>query len=339
MSELMRALVYEGPKEMNIREVAIPVPGADEVLIRIERVGICGSELSGFLGHNSLRKPPLIMGHEFSGTIAQIGSGVKGFQLQDRVTANPLVTCGRCTACTTGAAQLCEQRKLLGAHLPGAFAEYVAVPERNVLKLADHVSFEEGAFTEPFACGVRIVRLLDLKPADRLLVVGAGPIGLFALQAAQVHGLSGIIVVDLNEQRLEIARELGATAVRSLEELKESERVFDAAIDGVGMTVTRKLCVESVRPGGRVAFSGLHEADSSLPINTAIRNEVMMYGSFAYAPYDFETALKWISEGRVNLLPWTVNDDLANGGACFTKLLEAPGKIAKIMLEVPLGAR
>ncbi|GGA12133.1 galactitol-1-phosphate 5-dehydrogenase [Paenibacillus marchantiophytorum] len=331
----MKALVYEGPRSMTMREVDVPPLGADEVLIRVERVGICGSELSGYLGHNSLRKPPLIMGHEFAGVIAQVGSGSSRFERGDRVTANPLVSCGRCRACTTGAAQLCAERKLIGAHRPGAFAEYVAITERNVYALGDHVTFDEGAFTEPFACAVHICKLLKPLPTDRLLIMGAGPIGLLALQAAKVYGLQHIVLIDINEQRLEIAKELGAITATRLDSLgSDGESKFDAAVDAVGMEITRQMCVESVRPGGRVVFTGLHEESSSLPINLIIRSEIQLTGAFAYHSDDFETALQWISEGRVSLSPWTLLAPLATGGACFETLIQNPGKIAKILLTL-----
>jgi 2-desacetyl-2-hydroxyethyl bacteriochlorophyllide A dehydrogenase len=332
--ETMKALVYEGPRMMNIRLQAIPQLSADEVLIRVEKAGICGSELSGYLGHNSLRKPPLIMGHEFSGVIARTGEGVLGFKQGDRVTANPLVTCGSCDYCRDGRAQLCPHRSLLGAHRPGAFAEFVAVPEKNVYRLDDHISMHEGAFTEPFACAVHICRLLHMSPTDRLLILGAGPIGLFTLQAAQVYGLRNIVVVDLNRDRLEIVSELGATAVANLQDLGDSSGAgFDAAVDAVGMSVTRQQCVNAVKPGGKVIFTGLHETDSSFPVNTAIRSEIQMTGAFAYSPKDFEIALQWIREGRVNLLPWVKEAPLEEGGPCFEKLINGPGKIAKILLK------
>ncbi|MFC5651103.1 zinc-binding dehydrogenase [Paenibacillus solisilvae] len=333
--ETMKALVYEGPRQMNIRRQAIPQLSVDEVLIRIEKVGICGSELSGYLGHNSLRKPPLIMGHEFSGVIARTGGGSSRFKEGDRVTANPLITCGICDYCKDGRAQLCPNRSLLGAHRPGAFAQYLAVPEKNVYLLDNHLSMEEGAFTEPFACAVHICRLLQLSPTDKLLILGAGPIGLFTLQAAQVYGLRDIVVVDLNRDRLEIVSELGAAAVTNLQELGDAgEASFHSAVDAVGMSVTRQQCVNAVKPGGKVIFTGLHEVDSNLPINTAIRNEIQMTGAFAYSPRDFEIALQWIREGRVNLLPWVHQAQLEEGGQCFEKLINGPGKIAKILLEI-----
>lgn len=331
----MKALVYEGPRILNMRDVAIPQPAHDEVLVRVELAGICGSELGGYLGHNSLRKPPLIMGHEFSGTVESTGTKAARFRPGDRVTVNPLVTCGTCAYCAGGEAQLCGERSLLGAHRPGAFAQYVAVPERNLHLLPENVSFEEGAFAEPFACAIHICRLLALGSADRLIIYGAGPIGLFALQAASVFGVRDIVIVDLNEARLEIAGELGGIAVKNPGEspLLPPDG-FDAAIDAVGAGITRQKCVQAVKRGGRVIFTGLHEAESALPINDMIRAEVMTKGAFAYSPADFASALEWIAQGKVNLLPWTVTRPLEEGADCFEKLIGGPGKIAKYLLKV-----
>ncbi len=331
----MKALVYEGPRTMNIREVPLPLLKPDEVLIRVKRAGICGSELGGYLGHNSLRKPPLIMGHEFSGIIEQVGEHVGTFNIEERVTANPLITCGTCRYCRNGESQLCGARSLLGAHRPGAFAQFVAVPARNVYRLDDLVSFEEGALAEPFACAIHVCRLLQLTPTDRILIYGAGPIGLFALQAAKVYGVRDTVIVDLNEARLEIARELGGIAVSNSSELPDgSGNGFDAVIDAVGAEVTRQRSVAAARAGGKVVFTGLHEADSKLPINDMIRSEISAKGAFAYSQEDFETALRWIGQGRINLLPWVETAPLSEGGAAFEKLIGGPGKVAKIFLSL-----
>ncbi|MDI4648395.1 galactitol-1-phosphate 5-dehydrogenase [Cohnella hashimotonis] len=331
----MKALVYEGPRTMNMRDIPLPALQPDEVLVRVSHAGICGSELGGYLGHNSLRKPPLIMGHEFSGTIEQVGDQARGFQVGERVTANPLVTCGQCRYCLNGASQLCGARQLLGAHRPGAFAEFVAVPARNVYRLDDHVSFAEGALAEPYACAIHVCRLLALAPTDRLLIYGAGPIGLFALQAAAAYGVRDAVIVDLNASRLEIARELGGIAVTSLDDLPGGiGEGFDAVIDAVGAEATRQRSVAAARPGGTVVFTGLHEADSRLPVNDMIRAEIGTKGAFAYSRDDFETALRWIGQGRINLLPWTETTSLGEGGAAFEKLIGGPGKIAKIFLTI-----
>lgn len=333
----MKALVYEGPRTMNMREMPIPTPGEDEVLIEIRRVGICGSELGGYLGHNSLRKPPLVMGHEFSGIVHQLGRRVTSVNEGDRVTVNPLVSCDRCMYCQTGMAHLCPQRQLIGAHRPGAFAEYVTVPEKNIYLLPDNVSFDAGSFAEPFACAVHVCRKLKLSPEDRLFIAGAGPIGIFTLQAAQVFGLRHIVVSDINEDRLEIVQELGGVAIAGSVDHWKAKHLpvgFDAAVDAVGVAVTRTTCITSVRAGGSVVFTGLHEADSLLPVNLAVRNEVNMRGGFAYTPYDFQLALQWIGEGKIRLLPWTVHSPLEDGKQCFETLITGPGKTAKFLLDV-----
>ncbi|WP_225446623.1 zinc-dependent alcohol dehydrogenase [Paenibacillus rhizovicinus] len=335
MEQTMKALVYEGPKAMRMRTLPVPEPKYDEVIVRVERVGICGSELSGYLGHNSLRKPPLVMGHEFAGTVHTVGSGVTSFKIGARVTANPLISCLMCRDCMAGKPQLCKQRQLIGAHCPGAFAEYVSVPARNVYPL-DDLAFDEGALAEPFACGVHICRILNLDPADQLMIMGAGPIGLFALIAAQQFGLHNIVVMDLNQERLSIVEKLGgkpAASTDDLERLTPSDG-FDVSIDAVGRDATRQLAVKQLRQGGRVCFSGLHEANSPLPINSIIRNETSAYGAFAYAPRDFECALEWLKQGKVNLQPWIELRPLGEGGPAFEKLLNAPGSTAKILLHL-----
>lgn len=333
-SSTMQALVYEGPQIMSMREVPIPELQADEVLIKVQVAGICGSELGGYLGHNSLRKPPLIMGHEFAGTVEKIGRDVKHLAVGERVTANPLITCRVCRYCLSGESQLCPNRQLLGAHRSGAFAEFVNIPERNVYRLEANTSFEQGAFVEPFACAVHVCRIASLSPRDRLIIYGAGPIGLFVLQTAQVYGLRDIVVVDLNPARLEIAAELGAIAITDLEKVEGiSFGSFDVAIDAVGAGITRQLCIKAVRPGGTVIFTGLHEAEATLPINDMIRSEITTKGGFAYSTEDFETAHTWIGQARVNLMPWTEQFPITEGGACFEKLIKGPGKVAKILLK------
>lgn len=334
---MMKALVYEGPRELNMRTVPVPSIQPDEVLVRVRVAGICGSELSGYLGLNSLRKPPLIMGHEFSGVIEKVGEQVTGFVPGDRVVVNPLVTCGHCRSCRTGESQRCSSRALLGAHRPGAFAEFTTVSAENLYKLPDHVSDEAGSFVEPFACAVHICRMLGLTPTDRLVIYGAGPIGLFTLQAAQQYGLTDIAVIDLNEARLAIARKLGAQTATQLELLEDqhsSDAGFDAAVDAVGAGITRLKCITATRPGGTVIFTGLHEADSMLPVNDMIRSEITTIGAFAYSREDFETALQWILQDRVSLLPWTQTVPLQDGKNSFETLLHGPGELAKFLLKI-----
>jgi threonine dehydrogenase-like Zn-dependent dehydrogenase len=338
----VKALIYEGPRDMQIREAALPVPADDEVLIKVAFSGICGSELSGYLGHNALRKPPQIFGHEFSGTIVQLSEQVKErylLQLGQRVTANPLVTCGRCIYCLKGQQQLCTSRKLLSAALPGSNATHVKVPASCVFPLPDPITFQQGALTEPIACGVRVAELTAAKPGDQVLIMGMGPIGLFVLQALRVHGVRDIIAVDLHEERLQMAAALGATTLQPTKvdialEIKSLTHGWgvQAAIDAVGSSQTRRQCIDCTAPGGRVVFTGLHEPESQLQVNTLTRNEITCLGSFAYSSLNFQTAMQWLSAGYFDLNNWIVEAPLEEGALWFDKLLGNPGKVAKVLL-------
>lgn len=337
MKRTMQALVYEGPRELNMREVELPVIGDQDVLIRVSFAGICGSELSGYFGKNSLRVPPLIMGHEFSGVIAATGNAVHELQVGDRVTANPLESCLACGDCRSGQAHLCLERKLLGAHLPGAYAEYVRVPASQTHKIPQGMSMEEAAMMEPLACAVHIAALAELTASDSLLIVGAGPIGLFTLLAAQQRGVQHIVVQEISADRLKMVTELGGIAASGEEELAKltPDRGFTASVDAVGLDVTRRLCVQKTRPGGRVVFSGLHSPDSTLPINEIIRNETILKGAFAYTPDDFQQALQWDPQlGAKRLQPWLVEAPLEEGQFWFEKLANEPGNVAKVLLRV-----
>jgi threonine dehydrogenase-like Zn-dependent dehydrogenase len=340
----MKALVYEGPREMHVREVEVPTLEAEEVLIRVAYSGICGSELSGYLGHNSLRRPPLVFGHEFSGTVAELGEGaasVRDLSVGHRVTANPLITCGRCERCLGGRQQLCVRRRLLSAHLPGSNAGYVKVPARFVYPLPENVSLEQGALAEPIACAVRIAEVAAVRPSDAALVMGVGPIGIFAIQVLKVHGVKNILAVDLTQDRLEIASRLGARAILAGESdvVEEVRRATDGkgvevAVDAVGAGLTRTQCIQSVTSGGRVVFSGLHEAEATLPINAMIRDEVSCVGAFAYSAMNFETALRWLSEERAGLEDGMVKSPLEEGPHWFERLLGGQGGASKVLLYV-----
>jgi threonine dehydrogenase-like Zn-dependent dehydrogenase len=340
MSMEMKALVYEGPRIMHIRKQPIPQPGPHEVLIRVVYTGICGSELSGYLGQNTLRRPPLVMGHEFSGVIERTGSAVRPeLAAGTRVTVNPLISCYHCDYCLQGKQQLCRNRGLLGAKFPGSFAEYVLVPEQAVIPLPSSMSMEDGALVEPLACAVRAAELAEPGPSDTVLIVGMGPIGLFTLQALKIHGVRRIVAVDKHRARLGIAQRLGAIPldasrddpVRFVSELTGGVGAA-IAVDAVGAEITRTQCVKAAAPGGRVVLAGLHEGESRLPINDMIRSEIRVSGSFAYSAANFAEALQWLADGRVALNEWLVKEPLEKGAECFERLLRDPGDAAKILL-------
>jgi 2-desacetyl-2-hydroxyethyl bacteriochlorophyllide A dehydrogenase len=339
----MKALVWEGPRQMNMREVNKPKPAADEVLIEVAYSGICGSELGGYLGHNSLRKPPLIMGHEFSGQIVALGERATelkpGLALGQRVTVNPLISDPWAKASLKGRHNLARTRQIIGIHRPGSYANYVTAPAPNVYPLPDGMSMEHAALTEPMGCAVRTAKLSGCTATDRVLITGLGPIGLLTLQVVKACGVREIFATDTDADRRSIGAHFGVhvlnpladPVVETVREATGGEGV-DMAIDAVGATATRRECIESVTPGGRVIFTGLHDEESNLQANLIIRSEVNIQGSFAYTPLDFEDAFAWLAAGRLEIDPWLIKAPLAEGGACFERLLSKPGPVAKILL-------
>jgi len=316
---------------MNMRQVPMPVLQPDEVLIRVAYSGICGSELSGYEGKNSLRKPPLIMGHEFSGHIEAIGAAVDRPELSvgAAVTANPLMSCRQCRYCLSGKQQLCPKRKLLGAHVPGSNAELVAIRADALFVIPPEMSLATAALAEPAACAIHAAALAMPAPDEQGLVVGAGPIGLLVIQALADRGMNRIFCIDLNAERLAMAEKLGA--VPGTFESLASEPV-DVVVDAVGASTTRQGCARVVRSGGRIVWIGLHEPDTSLPVNDFIRREITTRGSFAYTPIDFEDALQALAQERIALEDeWTQIEPLENGTACYEKLLHG-APVSKIWL-------
>lgn len=340
----MQALVWEGPRQMNMREVEQPKPAADEVLIQVAYSGICGSELGGYLGHNSLRKPPLIMGHEFSGEIVDMGDQAAAIKpalaLGARVTVNPLIHDPWSRAALQGRQQLNRTRKIIGIHRPGSYAHYVTAPAVNTYPLPDRLSLEHAALTEPLACAVRAAKLSGAGATSSALITGLGPIGLLTLQVLKQSGVRLIIATDTDPDRRAIGEHFGVTVldplvtnvVDAVRERTNGEGV-DAAVDAVGVGVTRRDCVQAVTWGGTVVMVGLHEEESTLQANYMIRSEVTVRGSFAYSTLDFEDALTWLADGRLEIDPWLVHAPLAEGGANFERLLGKPGPVAKILLH------
>ena len=339
----MKSLVWEAPRSMAMRETPMPVVQADEVLIRVAYGGICGSELGGYLGHNALRVPPLVMGHEFSGEIVEMGQQAAtrnpDLALGAAVTVNPLYCSDDSIWHTRGLDHLCPNRRLIGAHRPGAYAEYVAVPAQTVTRLPAGMSLRTGALTEPTACGVRIGELAGDVAGQVCLVVGAGPIGLLALQALLRKGARTVFIADLDPERLAMGQSLGGAALapRSVDVVQSvKEATGDGAavaVDAVGLAVTRGQCVAAVQPTGTVILSGLHEEVSEMPAADIIRREIVVRGSFAYSPANFADALAVLERGEVRLDPWIVEAPLAEGGAWFDRLIDAPGGVSKVLLR------
>ncbi len=314
----MQALVYTAPLTLEMRDVPEPVVGEDEVVVAVEAVGICGSELEGFRSQSPFRVPPLIMGHEFAGRLFD----------GTRVAVNPLIACGRCDLCLRGLRNVCRRRTVLGIQRPGAFAERVAVPEASCVPVPEGLSADYAALAEPLACAVHAWRLAlaqDPSPV-RVGVIGAGMLGLATALVALRGGVRDVSVADVSDARLASAVTAGVPhAVREL------EGEFDFVFDAVGSAHTRAASVERLRPGGTTVGMGLHGADAGFDGLALIRQEKRVLATFAYVERDFAAALEMAAD--VDATPWVAVRPLADGIETFLGLLEGPAAATKTLLS------
>lgn len=328
----MRALVYTAPRQVVLEERPRPRLAAGEVEIAVSAAGICGADLSGFLGRSRQRVPPLVLGHEL------VGHTPDG----RRVVANPLGYCGRCTACLGGAQNLCAGLSLLGmGRVDGCFAEFVAIAEERVYEIPDVVSDARAVFAEPVANMVHLFRIAAPPHFCRLGIVGAGTMGSLALLMARRLGIREILVEDVDGVRLEAARLMGATLVvnPSTEEGRAEARRFagsglDMVLDASGTAEARQMAFELCRPGGVVVLLGMANTRSELDFGTSIHKEQRVVMSFGYTPVDFERSLRLLAAGEIDLTPWTAEMPLEDGQKAFERMADARGDRLKMILRV-----
>jgi threonine dehydrogenase-like Zn-dependent dehydrogenase len=328
----MKAIVWHGPQRMAIEERPEPRdPGAGELIVRPEAVGICGSEVEGYLGHMGNRTPPLVMGHEFAGVVVAAGEGAGAWE-GARVAVNPLAGCGHCRLCRAGQENLCPRRTLIGVHHDGAFADLVIAPAANARALPDGVPARVGALVEPLANGVHAVRLgLAGDPVSRAVVIGAGTIGLMTLQAAVLSGIEHVTVLEPHAQRRERALALGAheafgDAGAVLEAARGATEGLgaDLVLDAVGAQATRATALTLLRPGGQAVCIGLAADDTTLGFHGIVRGQLGLRGSYAYTMADFERALDWLVAGRASIGELDAVRALEDGPEAFARLAHGP---------------
>ncbi|KIN75631.1 alcohol dehydrogenase catalytic domain-containing protein [Sulfitobacter mediterraneus] len=323
----MKALVYQGVETLGFTDVLDAIPQAGEHLIKVEAVGICGSDMHAYLGHDARRPAPLILGHEAAGTIK--GGTRDGM----RVTVNPLVTCGACPACTAGRENLCPQRQIISM-MPreGAFAQYVAMPMSNLVEVPDHVLLEKAALAEPLAVSWHAARLAleALHPAmeRRALVIGGGAIGLAASLALKAMGLHDVTIVEPDPARCAfLCEQAGQTAVCATDES------FPIVIDAVGFGVTRASASSLVQPGGVIAHVGLGDHKPGFDVRRATLQEITFIGTYTYTAADFRDTAAALFDGRLGPLDWTQTRSLADGASAFADLLAGKVATPKIILD------
>ena len=315
----MKALIYTDVETLEYGDAPMPVVGEGEALIRIMASGICGSDMHAYRGHDARRPAPLILGHEAAGVV------VDGPNEGRRVTINPLVACGSCRDCSRGRTNLCPKRQIIS--MPpreGAFAEYVAMPETNLVTVPDEIPLAHAALAEPLACGWHGVRLgipaTALAPEKiSALVIGGGAIGLGSALSLAAQGVSDITLLEPNAARRSFLVERCAQKAVSPDELAADQQ-FDLIVDGVGFAATRETASRRARPGGVIVHIGLGEDTGGLDVRRMTLQEITFIGTYTYTAEDFRQTALAIFDGRMGPLDWIDRQPLSEGAAAFRNI-------------------
>lgn len=324
----MKALIYDGPETLRYGDVPDPVEGDGDHLIRIEAVGICGSDMHAFLGHDARRPAPLILGHEAAGVI------VGGKKDGRRVTVNPLVTCGDCDACVSGRTNLCPNRQIISMQpREGAFAQFVTMPRRNLVEVPDGIAFAQASLAEPIACGWHTARLCRRAyPRGRTaLVIGGGAIGLGAALSLRAQGVTDVKILEPNAVRAAFLRDTCDQTVLSVNDLPESPS-FDIVIDGVGYAATRATASAHVKAGGVIGHIGLGEDMGGLDVRRMTLQEITFIGTYTYTAQDFRDTAAAMFDGRLGALDWIEQRPLSAGAQAFDDIRAGVVAAPKIIL-------
>ena len=303
--------VMTAPGKIEFREIETPVPKAGEVLIRIMKIGVCGSDIHVWHGKHPFTSYPVTQGHEVSGEIAALGAGVENLEVGQKVTIQPQVVCGKCYPCRHGKYNLCETLKVMGFQTTGVASEYFAVDAAKVTPLPQEMSFDEGAMIEPLAVAVHAVRKFGDMQGMRVAVLGAGPIGILVAQAAKGMGAESVLITDISDLRLEKARQCGVDFCVNTREADFGEALVssfgpdkaDVIYDCAGNNVTMGQAIRCARKGSTIilvaVFAGMAEVDLAV-LND---HELDLNTTMMYRNEDYLEAIELVRVGKVDLKP------------------------------------
>lgn len=332
----MKALVYTEPELLRLQEVPEPELAEREVVLRIEAVGICGSDLHAWRGHDPRRKPGLVLGHEFVGVVQR--SSDPACPPGRRYTGNPLITCGVCEYCVQGRNNLCSNRTMVGMTRPGAFAESMSLPVSSLIEIPQDMPAASAALTEPAATAWHALHLTQralTRPFSecRVLILGGGAIGMLAALLLRHAGVRGLVVAELNPLRREALERQAACETLDPRAGSVAEASFDAVIDAVGAKVTRTQALAAVKPGGVVMHVGLQDWASEIDMRKLTLAEITLLGTYTYTTADLRATVAALHAGAFGNLAWVQERALAQGQQAFVDLAEGRCSSAKVVLR------
>ncbi len=341
----MKKAVFTAPGTIDFVECPVPEIAADQVLLKVMSIGVCGSDVQMYNGKHRYMTYPVVPGHEVSAVVEQVGSKVADFQPGDRVTVQPQIFCGKCYPCTIGRFNVCEQLKVKGVHADGFAAEYVAIEPSYLHLCPPDMDFDRIVLVEPAAVAVGAVKRAQYKGAT-IAVIGAGPIGNLVAQAAQAMGAEQALLTDILDSRLDFARQCGIqnclnTAEMSLQEAIEQtfgSRKADVIIDAAATSATFAAALEASRPSSEIVITGNYKNPVELEVPRIQRREVALIGHMMYVREDYAEAIKLLAEGKIRTEGFiTQRYGLADFHAAFKQLNEHPEQVMKAVLEVAAG--
>ncbi|HUX51572.1 MAG TPA: alcohol dehydrogenase catalytic domain-containing protein [Spirochaetia bacterium] len=339
----MKQALMTKPAEIIIRDVAKPAPGAGEVLLRVSRIGVCGSDIHVYHGLHPTTPYPVVQGHEVSGVVAELGSGVTRFKAGDPVTFMPQVTCGECYPCRHGMYHICDNLKVMGFQTGGAAQEYFAVPESMVIPLPAGLSLEAGAMIEPVSVAVHALGRIPSVQGQKVLIFGAGTIGNLVGQTAKAMGAAAVMICDLSDFRLSMAKKCGidyAVNTRTQDIAAAIAKNFgpdkaDVTLECVGVEPTMTAAIANARKGTSIVVVGVFGKKPPVDLGTVQDRELSLIGTLMYQKRDYEKAIELVSAGKMRL------EQLVTNHFPFDRYLdayhyieEAGDKTLKVMIEV-----
>lgn len=339
----MKALRYLAPGQLAVEHMPRPEPGEGEVLLQICACGICGSDVHGYLGLTGRRIPPMTMGHEFSGEVLENGKNAGKFRPGDKVAVQPINFCGECENCKKGLTNMCLNKKFFGVlTTDGALCEFLAVPEKLLYPIPEACPVERGALVEPYAVAYGSVLKAGGLKDKTVMVIGAGTIGLCILQLARLQEPKKIIVSDLSDNRLSLARALGADEIinpRSHDYLEEISRItnggmVDVSFEAVGVEATANQSIKALRFGGTAVWAGMSQKEMTINMQDVVCSAREIRGTFNYTHEEFGQVVQILSGGKVEadrIVSKTVSLDEAP--LAFKELREHPDKYIKIIVD------